>query len=165
MAAAWLKRITLSDLHKQVSDGVKTKKRPKIAVIDTGFDPQADFVDRQLQMRLNMLKKAQDEYRWKDFWEPGVGPKDTDGHGTAMLSIIHRVAPFADICVARIAGKDEDLTKEPVRTAQNFAKVIVMRHSLPAFPLTTKYRLLTGLLEYKKQILCQYLLAGRRSHL
>ncbi len=64
------------------------------------------------------------ECGWKDFWQSDLEPQDNDGHGTSMLSIIHRIAPFADVCVARIAGKDVDLKKEPKTTSNNLAKVI-----------------------------------------
>ncbi|KAI5920979.1 hypothetical protein F4810DRAFT_722919 [Camillea tinctor] len=50
-----------------------------------------------------------------------------DGHRTAMLSIIHRIAPFADVCVARIAGEDGDLQRNPELTSSNLAKVLLRR--------------------------------------
>jgi len=83
-------------------------------------------VDRKLKKRLNMLSTTETEkHNWKDYWQSETVPQDNDGHGTAMLSIVHRIAPFADVCVARIAGKDEDLKRYPKRTSGNLAKAIL----------------------------------------
>lgn len=118
MSSSWL--------HTHVTEKLERMKRPKIAIIDTGFDDETivtHWRDRKLQKRLNMLPKGKAECNWKDFWQPKTIPLDIDGHGTAMLSIVHRVAPFADICVARIAGGDEDLKQDAIKTSQNLAKV------------------------------------------
>lgn len=61
--------------------------------------------------------------RWKDFSGSSITPIDNDGHGTAMLSIIYRLAPFADLCVARIAENDNDLRERPGVTSDNLAEV------------------------------------------
>jgi hypothetical protein len=101
-------------------------KRPKIAIIDTGFDSEGRRIDGKLKPRLNMLPTSSPrDYNWKDYWQSEPVPQDKSGHGTAMLSIIHRVAPFADICVARIAKEDDDLRNDPVKTSQNLAQVFV----------------------------------------
>lgn len=81
-------------------------------------------MDRKLKQRLNMLPRTETkDYNWKDYWQSATMPQDNDGHGTAMLSIVHRIAPFADVCVARIAGKDEDLKSNLKMTSNNLAKV------------------------------------------
>ncbi|KAF2496437.1 subtilisin-like protein [Lophium mytilinum] len=122
----WLNNITNSWLHSHVSDRIKDLKRPKIAIIDTGFDGGSRFADRKLKQRLNMLSASETgNYNWKDYWKSETVPQDNEGHGTAMLSIIHRIAPFADICVARIAGKDADLKEDPKTTSNNLAKAIL----------------------------------------
>jgi hypothetical protein len=105
-------------LQLHVFKEIQNYKRPKIAIIDTGFDSKGD---RKLKSRLNMLSKSNSN--WKDYWQFESEPHDSSGHGTAMLSIIHRVAPFADICVARIAKDDDDLRNNPVKTSQNLAQV------------------------------------------
>ena len=88
-------------------------------------------------------------------------PKDDDGHGTAMLSLIHRIAPFADICVARIAGKDDDLKNNPQLTSSKLAEVcvhILLRQqiiiNLPANAIG--HRLSAGLPKSKMPISCLY---------
>lgn len=70
-----------------------------------------------------MLQKSVSDYNWKDFWRSEPVPRDDDGHGTAMLSIIHRIAPFAEICCGRIAGIDKDLKDNPGLTSQHLANV------------------------------------------
>ncbi|KIW22421.1 uncharacterized protein PV07_12308 [Cladophialophora immunda] len=125
LAWDWLNNITHSWLHNHISSQITKFKRPKIAIIDTGFDGQARFVDRKLMLRLNMVPTAEMKYNWKDFWECEVEPQDNDGHGTSMLSLLHRMAPFADVCVARIAGKDEDMRRDPEKTSDNLAKAIL----------------------------------------
>ncbi|OQU98196.1 Fungal specific transcription factor domain-containing protein [Cladophialophora immunda] len=125
LAWDWLNNITHSWLHNHISSQITKFKRPKIAIIDTGFDGQARFVDRKLMLRLNMVPTAEMKYNWKDFWECEVEPQDNDGHGTSMLSLLHRMAPFADVCVARIAGKDEDMRRDPEKTSDKLAKAIL----------------------------------------
>lgn len=128
MAWDWLYKITKSWLHGHVSAEIKDFKRPKIAIIDTGFDGGARFVDRKLTKRLTMLSATETKkYNWKDYWKSETVPQDNDGHGTAMLSIVHHIAPFADVCVARIAGEDEDLKRDPKTTRNNLAKVFLQR--------------------------------------
>lgn len=125
MAWDWLDTITTSWLHKHVTDNASDDRRPTIAVIDTGFDSQARFVDHKLKRRLGVLSGSNTQNRtWKDCWQSSACPQDEDGHGTAMLSIIHRIAPFANICVARIAAGDQDMKNDPEGTSNNLAKVL-----------------------------------------
>lgn len=72
---------------------------------------------------------ATKNYNWKDYWQSKARPQDDDGHGTAMLSVVHRIAPFANICVAHIAGDDQDMREHPIDTSNNLAKVLEL-HSM-----------------------------------
>ena len=115
-------------LHLYISSEIENAnhKRPKIAIIDTGFNPPPSLFTNKLKLRLNMgTKTAKEKCNWKDEWKPGAMLQDDDGHGTAMLSIVHQVAPFADICIARIAGKDKDLKDHPEVTSKNLAEVFL----------------------------------------
>ncbi|KIW21359.1 hypothetical protein PV08_01939 [Exophiala spinifera] len=125
IAADWLFGTTNSWLHSHISTQIAKYQRPKIAIIDTGFDGNARFVDRKLKLRLNLHSTAGGNHNWRDFWEAKAEPQDDDGHGTAMLSIVHRIAPFADVCVARIAGEDKDLKTNPGKTSNNLAEAIL----------------------------------------
>jgi len=91
-------------------------KRPKIAIIDTGFDAKARWFSHRFKKRLSAI-------HWKDFWDSKESPCDNDGHGTAMLSMILTIAPFSDICVARIAGEGRDLIESREETCAYAADV------------------------------------------
>ncbi|KAJ9152004.1 thermostable alkaline protease precursor protein [Pleurostoma richardsiae] len=52
-------------------------------------------------------------------------PQDTDGHGTYMVSLIMRVAPHADVYVARVAKDSKSL----LDAGPNVAKAIEWAHS------------------------------------
>lgn len=117
-------RITTSWLYNQVDGKFENKRTPKIAIIDTGSDGTAKFIDGRLRNRLNMQRTAQAPTdRWNDFVGCSTSPIDNDRHGSAILSIIYRLAPFADFCVARIAEYDNDLRARPGRTSENLAEV------------------------------------------
>ncbi|KAI9774754.1 MAG: hypothetical protein M1839_001621 [Geoglossum umbratile] len=109
----WVDKIKQSSLRRHVSRALnndEAKKRPKVAVIDTGYDATSSFIGNSQRNRFSpQFGKADKQYHWKDFWQKKDEPQDEDGHGTSMLSTIIDIAPFADICVARIAGSDSDL--------------------------------------------------------
>lgn len=86
-------------------------KRSKIAVLDTGYDANSDFFDER--PRWERIKG------WKDFVSASDSRVDTDGHGTFILSLIMKIAPMADVYVARVAAGDEDFPN----SADNIAKV------------------------------------------
>ena len=91
--------------------------RTRIAILDTGFDPSAVFFNRQRKRRL------QD---WVDYVERNQpNPKDEDGHGTHVLSVLMKVAPGADVFVARVARDTLDLENSAWKIAD------VSRHSQP----------------------------------
>jgi hypothetical protein len=133
----WIDSITSSKLHLHIDAKLRATvgaiKRPMIAVIDTGYDSLSHFISKNKhKSRLN-LKYGKDspQYHWKDFWGNEDAPRDDDGHGTSMLSTVMRVAPFADVCVARVASVDNDLRVQAKRTSDNLAKVV--------YPLTTSH--------------------------
>ena len=67
------------------------------------------------------------KYNWKDYQQSETMPQDNNKHKTAILSIVHYIAPFADICIARIAGKDKDLKRNLKTTNSNLTKVFLQR--------------------------------------
>lgn len=88
-----------------------THKRIRIAVLDTGYDPDAIFFSRERKKRLR---------HWKDYVEKDqLHAKDEDGHGTHVLSVLMKVAPAADVFVARVARDSADLQN----ATENVAKV------------------------------------------
>lgn len=75
--------------------------RIRIAILDTGYDPESRFFS--LSVRQNRLKE------WKDFTKFNLEPIDEDGHGTYVVSLAMRMAPAADIYVARVAKNSDGL--------------------------------------------------------
>ncbi|OBS26151.1 hypothetical protein FPOA_00094 [Fusarium poae] len=121
---AWLNKIKTASVMDSVvsafAKGELKDKRIHIAVLDTGYDPGAVFFANK--DRLRRLRKSKDNYNWKDFVEKGGQdkPKDEQGHGTHVLSVLMNVAPAADIFVARVARNNLDLQD----SARNVAEAI-----------------------------------------
>ncbi|KAH7378165.1 hypothetical protein BKA64DRAFT_251663 [Cadophora sp. MPI-SDFR-AT-0126] len=93
-------------------------KRVKIAILDTGIDiSHPDFKEDQSASRWNRRIKAPE-----DFLNPEGKAYDTCGHGTYCVGLLRRVAPEADIYVARVAKDfDSNLDPEVVAKAINRA--------------------------------------------
>jgi hypothetical protein len=115
-AELWLNNIKGGSVTESIVSAFQDKatlaeKRIRIAVLDTGYDPDALFFGRVRKRRIR---------EWNDFvkkHEPNA--LDEDGHGTHVLSVLMQVAPAADIFVARVARNTQDLQK----AAGNVAKV------------------------------------------
>lgn len=113
-SAAWLDSFMMSPVTNDISKEFRAKNSPpriRIAILDTGYDSKSQFFNSG--PRKNRLVK------WKDFVDDQKQPVDSDGHGTHALSLLMKVAPAADICVARIAKNTEDLQNR----ASNIEKV------------------------------------------
>ncbi|KAF2804923.1 subtilisin-like protein [Mytilinidion resinicola] len=124
----WINNIKFSPMQRYICQELKNDKkgrRPKIAIIDTGYDGEARWLDNPFKNRLSQKDEAGTiSQNWKDFWENNDQPQDDSGHGTSMLYTVMNIAPFADVCVARIAGNSEDLRQEDSRTTKNLADAI-----------------------------------------
>ncbi|KAF5535540.1 thermostable alkaline protease precursor [Fusarium mexicanum] len=100
----WLRRIQEAELTELLVQGFKRNpslQRVRIAVLDTGYDPEVVmFQNPQHKRRIR---------DWKDFALGSSSPEDQDGHGTYVLSLLMKVAPSVDIYVARIAKNTEAL--------------------------------------------------------
>ncbi|KAH0426440.1 hypothetical protein CcaCcLH18_10325 [Colletotrichum camelliae] len=83
-------------------------QRPRVAILDTGFDGSSSFLDVQGR-RIE---------HWKDFAETSQEPVDEAGHGTHTAATAMKVAPRARICVARIAKDVSSLSKAPQAIAE-----------------------------------------------
>jgi hypothetical protein len=100
------------------------KRRPKIAIIDSGYDGSALWLDRRSKLELEQRdSQTHIVQNWKDFWRTSAQPVDEAGHGTSMLYTLMRNAPFADLCVARIAGNSDHMRRHPAIVSTNLAKV------------------------------------------
>lgn len=82
----------------------RLKTRIKIAVLDTGYDPQHKY--------FSVSSRKQRIKGWKDFTgsesREGVDVAD-DGHGTYVLSLLMALASEADVYVARVTETNEDM--------------------------------------------------------
>ncbi|PNS19980.1 hypothetical protein CAC42_7947 [Sphaceloma murrayae] len=85
-------------------------KRIRIAVLDTGCDLTSAFFTPQRRARLKS---------WYDLVDTSTQSfVDGDGHGTHVVSLAMRMAQTADIYVARVAGKTEDLEAASGKVAE-----------------------------------------------
>jgi subtilisin family serine protease len=74
----------------------ESSPRVKIAILDTGLDlTHPDMADESKDGRL----------QYYDFVDNSATIKDLDGHGTHCTSILAKLAPNAEIFVARVFQK------------------------------------------------------------
>lgn len=74
----------------------------KIAILDTGFEFETTG-------HFGAFPEDEDRLRWHDMVDNSHEPIDEDGHGTALTTLLLRVARNAEIYVFRIARSREDL--------------------------------------------------------
>ena len=95
--------IHLKQTHKLIESvpGALASKpglRPRIAILDTGLNTKHPDIKKVMD------RKGLDR-RFQDFWSPVEAWKakeDEDGHGTHCAMVAHKVAPNADIFIARV---------------------------------------------------------------
>ncbi len=76
--------------------------RVKIAILDTGVDLNHPFIKAaQMRIRKEYSRRDSPIRLVKDFTD--LGEADKDGHGTLTTTLLLRVAPRADIYVAKVA--------------------------------------------------------------
>lgn len=80
-----------------------------MAVLDTGYDEDAAFFSRP---RIDRIRG------WKDFVNSSSTAIDESGHGTHVVSLLMRVAPYADIYVARVARNINSLSNSSTNIAE-----------------------------------------------
>jgi subtilisin family serine protease len=86
------------------------KPRIKVAILDTGYDEHADFFT--ITGRRNRMQG------WKDWVDDSLRPEDHDGHGTHVVSLVMKIAPAADIYVARVAKNAAGLQSASKKVAE-----------------------------------------------
>jgi hypothetical protein len=94
----WIKALGLSSEITSTSMVAPVR----IAVLDTGCSMETPILDQRGQEY--RLKK-----NWKDWVDTSSTPRDEHGHGTRIVSLLLRIAPKAEIHVARVARDVEDL--------------------------------------------------------
>lgn len=105
----------------------------RIAILDSGLDPEHPSLSEDQQLANPRIKEARS-------FVHGTGPhdiRDEIGHGTHALGLLLKVAPTAEIYVARIARQE---TLGP-NTYDDIAKV---RLSIPEQAFWTELMTCTG---------------------
>ncbi|KFY31885.1 hypothetical protein V493_00711 [Pseudogymnoascus sp. VKM F-4281 (FW-2241)] len=110
----WLNDILTSTAFRSISEKSGSRSPIKIAVLDTGYDSESIFFqDRSRRCRLK-------SGNWLDCLDVSKKPVDTDGHGSYVVSLAMKLAPAADIYVARVAENTASLEA----SSENIARAI-----------------------------------------
>ncbi|KAK9777054.1 putative Peptidase S8/S53 domain-containing protein [Seiridium cardinale] len=111
--------------------GQERKRRQlRIAVLDTGDDDEAVFF--QISARRRRIKQ------WRDFYENSEDPIDENGHGSHTTALVMKIAPTADIYVARVT-KDRASLKDSATSVAELSIAPVSRpHHFGPHPGLTK---------------------------
>lgn len=119
LSSQWLSKLSnINSYICNLSRPSSTRRPVRIAVLDTGYDDQAIFF--QNSSRKRRIKK------WRDWAENSDIPVDENGHGTHTVALVMKVAPTADIYVARIA-KD----RSSLRGATGSIAEVIIAHHVP----------------------------------
>ena len=114
----WLQKVT--KINKYLVQESSTSTTPiKIAVLDTGCDPEAVFFHSRA--RSSQIK------HWKDWVHDSADFEDCAGHGTHAVALVMRMAPAADIFIARVAedrGKLEGASDAIVKVSVSFGILV-----------------------------------------
>ncbi|KAG5659092.1 hypothetical protein KAF25_000294 [Fusarium avenaceum] len=98
-SAEWLAKLNainsyIHNISQKVDQNISSRA-VRIAILDTGYDPEAVFFrvpDRQRQMK-----------GWRDCAGNSQVPIDENGHGTHTIALAMKVAPLASFFVARVS--------------------------------------------------------------
>ncbi|GLA16157.1 hypothetical protein AnigIFM62618_002726 [Aspergillus niger] len=85
-------------------------RRVRIAILDTGYDDNAPFF-----FSPDVMERLKG---WKDWADGSIQPEDCHGHGTHLVSLVLKCAPDADIYVARIAKRPQQLLSASEKVAE-----------------------------------------------
>jgi hypothetical protein len=91
----------LSSINPYVDPVFDLAEPVRIAILDSGLDPENPFLIEDQQQANPRIKEARS-------FVHGTGPhdiRDEIGHGTHALGLLLKVAPCAEIYVARIARR------------------------------------------------------------
>jgi hypothetical protein len=104
-AYRWLEEITNSQLVRTLllhtlRSSPCNSKPVRIAILDTGYDASSEFFTAARKRRIKWRNFVGSDSSASDD-HPEAG-QDLDGHGTDVLSMALRMAPFAEFYVARV---------------------------------------------------------------
>ncbi|KAL1617277.1 hypothetical protein SLS56_011048 [Neofusicoccum ribis] len=106
---SWLDK--MDSINSMLSAQGNAVQPVKIAVLDTGCS-----LDSPIFLMEGQEARLKD--RWKDWVESSPKPTDENGHGNRIVSLLLRIAPNAEIFVARVAKNPRSLQKSDSRIAQ-----------------------------------------------
>jgi hypothetical protein len=112
----WFSTGRLQDVHDLLTrfPSLKTKDRPRIAILDTGLNTSHPDVQKIYKPK----PEAREAKRVKGLWAPPDSDwdadEDTDGHGTHCTMVAHKVAPDADLFVLRVFKDRYHATSEHI---------------------------------------------------
>ena len=83
------------DLQVKQAHTLSQGKNIRIAVIDSGIDPTIKEIKGRIKKYKNLLDGS------NPLTEKGSFPFDWNGHGTAVTSLIHQIAPKAELLIVK----------------------------------------------------------------
>lgn len=92
----------LSSIYHYVDPAFDLAEPVRIAILDSGLDPENPFLIEDQQLPNPQIKEARS-------FVHGTEPhdiRDEIGHGTHALGLLLKVAPGAEIYVARVARRE-----------------------------------------------------------
>lgn len=119
----------LSSIHSYVDPASNLAEPVRIAILDSGLDPENPFLIEDQQLANPRIKEARS-------FVHGIGPhdiRDEIGHGTHALGLLLTVSPCAEIYVARIARRK---TLDP-NTYDDISKARVSPYQSRLFELSS----------------------------
>ena len=126
-AYGWLEKIQGSGLVRTlVRNSIISRSRPvRIAILDSGYDGSSKFLT---DAKRRCIVAWHDFLKDSDNFIDDINPEedlaqDSDGHGTDVLSLALRVAPFAEFCVARVFEKSGDVVSRSGEIAKVSAQL------------------------------------------
>jgi hypothetical protein len=98
--------------------------RVKVAILDSG-------IDRRNSLLLKPQIGTRDPIRAvEDFLDPGGDGFDSYGHGTHCAGLLRKVAPEADLYIARVANGDSGV--DPIAVAKVWLSGYILRLREPS---------------------------------
>lgn len=92
----------LSSIYPFVDLETELAEPVRIAILDSGLDPENPFLIEDQEMSNPRIKEARSFINGSDTHDI----RDEIGHGTHALGLLLKVAPCAEIYVARIARRE-----------------------------------------------------------
>jgi hypothetical protein len=82
-----------------MDDNMRPWPKVKVAILDTGIDHMHESISGYVESRVIMGYCGFVD----DIDESKEATQDTDGHGTHIAALVARIAPWAEIYIAKIA--------------------------------------------------------------